>query len=85
MSDKSLTDVVKIRNTTEMPWGPKGESFNKEMAGRIEIKESLGIVGACASCGSPIYGKKTIHPDVPVQVVRSCCCGAVPMGGFGNK
>ncbi len=50
------------------------KSFDEGMARYKGDQPHRTIVGACPSCGSPIYGSHVLLPgDTPV-VTRSCLC-----------
>ncbi len=48
-----------------------------------EDKQNLVPVGACKTCGAPIYGPRHATVGQPIQTQRTCNC-AYDKGGLPN-
>lgn len=43
------------------------------------VTRPLEVVGSCPKCGSPVYGRRTVHAEEVPVVKTTCNCNAHPL------
>lgn len=67
-NDKSILDNVPAADRA-FPLNPQMREHFEKMK-----KPAKTIVGACVTCGNPIYGQAQLLDGDQAEVVRSCSC-----------
>lgn len=74
MSDKSILDGIPVDDKQLKEVLDKQREQQQELPKWIQVKEKLGIVGSCPTCGAPIYGHQVVDADCYPRAKYSCQC-----------